>query len=124
MAHRFSWVALVLTSAAIFQGCAKSANQAPPAAAVEAAPAGFTDEQLQCFAMLPESERAVAEKQAVCPISEAGLGTHGMGMPYKISLQGADGKDHTIYLCCKGCEGMAKKDPVGTLAKLEKLMTK
>ena len=126
MAHRLSIVALALAGVALYSGCMRAANDpTPPAAPVTAAPAThFTDEQIQSFALLPPEERAAAEKQAICPVSEEGLGTHGMGMPYKITLQNAEGQDHTFYLCCKGCEGLAKKDPVGTLAKLPKSETR
>jgi len=122
MSHQNSWLVLALAGMSLLAGCAKQADQ-PPTAAVttKTEPAGFTDEQLQNFALLPENERLAAETQAVCPVSEHGLGTLGMGMPYKITLKDADGKDQTIYLCCKGCEGQAMKDPVGTLAKLKTL---
>ena len=39
-----------------------------------------------------------------------------MGVPVKILLRGKP-----VYVCCKACVGKAKRDPDGTLKKLEEL---
>ena len=44
-----------------------------------------------------------------------GLPLGAMGVPVKITLRGK-----TVFVCCKGCVGKAKRDPDGTLKKLEK----
>ena len=63
------------------------------------------------LAKLNDADRAIAEKQKLCPVSDKPLG--GMGTPYKVSLEGKD-----VFLCCDGCEGTLKEDPEKYLAKL------
>lgn len=50
-------------------------------------------------------------KLATCPIGGEKLGA--MGEPVDIVIN-----NRLVRLCCKGCEAAARKDPVGTLAKL------
>jgi YHS domain-containing protein len=64
------------------------------------------------LAELPEADRALAEKQKVCPVSGEPLGS--MGKPVKITVKGK-----TVFLCCSGCEPAIKKDPDKYLAKLD-----
>ena len=67
------------------------------------------------LAKLPAADLPIAEAQLLCPIHEGSrLGS--MGVPLKVML---DGKP--VFLCCKACEGAARKDPKGTLAKVEKI---
>lgn len=49
------------------------------------------------FAGLSEEDRALAEKQKVCPVSGAALGS--VGKPFKVIVKG-----RAIFLCCPGCE--------------------
>lgn len=62
---------------------------------------------------LPAEDRELAKAQEVCPITGELLGS--MGVPVKTSVKG-----HTVFLCCKGCQGAVDKDPDGTLRKLGK----
>ena len=62
---------------------------------------------------LPQEDRQAAKAQAICPVTGVALGS--MGVPVKITLRGK-----SIYLCCQGCVGKAKRDPDGVLKKLEK----
>ena len=64
------------------------------------------------LAKLPEADRAAAEKQRTCPVTDGPLG--GMGVPVKITVEGRD-----VFLCCAGCEGAVIDDPDKFLAKLE-----
>lgn len=64
------------------------------------------------FAKLPAADRALAEKQKVCPVTGAPLGS--MGLPTKVTLKG-----RTVFLCCGGCEKKLNKDADKYLAKLD-----
>ena len=64
------------------------------------------------LAELPEADRAAAEKQRTCPVTDAPLGS--MGAPVKITVKGRD-----VFLCCAGCESTIRDDPDTYLAKLE-----
>jgi YHS domain-containing protein len=57
-------------------------------------------------------DRAVAEKQRVCPVSGDVLGA--MGKPYKVSVKG-----QTVFLCCPACEKEMVKNPDKYLAKMK-----
>jgi hypothetical protein len=70
------------------------------------------------LAELPAADRAAAEKQAVCPVSDERLGS--MGKPLKITVKDSKGQDHEVFLCCPSCEDPIKKDPDTYLAKLKK----
>lgn len=47
---------------------------------------------------LSDSDRALAEAQIICPVTEAHLGSMGMGTPIKLKI-----KDRTVFICCEGC---------------------
>jgi Cu(I)/Ag(I) efflux system membrane fusion protein len=70
-------------------------------------------EDLKNINQLPEEDRKLANAQGICPITGNPLGT--MGVPVKITLRGK-----TVFVCCKNCIGKAKRDPDGTLKKLER----
>lgn len=62
---------------------------------------------------LPDADRALAQKQKICPVSGEPLGA--MGKPYKVTVKG-----RVVFLCCQGCEAEIKKNPEKYLAKLPK----
>jgi len=64
------------------------------------------------LAELSEADRALAEKQKICPVSGELLGS--MGKPVKVTVKGK-----TVFLCCERCESKITKDPDKYLAKLE-----
>jgi len=72
-----------------------------------------SDDDIKNIEQMPPEDWQPAKAQGICPVTESALGS--MGMPVKITLRGK-----TVYLCCKGCIGKAKRDPEGTLKKLEK----
>lgn len=63
------------------------------------------------LAKLSPEDRQLAERQKVCPVSGAMLGS--MGTPQKVSIQGRE-----VFLCCSGCEAALRKEPKKYLAKL------
>ncbi len=135
----FFLCSLVLVVALILSGCGGSPTrpneaqptgtagqpQEKPVAAPASAPtehgshaehAGHSDAHHDAMAKglakLSEDDRALAEKQHVCPVSGDMLGV--MGTPVKVSVQG-----QTVFLCCSECEADLKKDPEKYLAKLK-----
>jgi len=82
------------------------AEPAPRVAAAAPEP-----EDLKNIEQLPEADRPLAIKQRICPVTGAALGS--MGVPVKITLRG-----QTVFLCCKGCIGQAKRSPDEILKKL------
>jgi hypothetical protein len=63
------------------------------------------------LASLSTEDRALAEKQKICPVSGEELG--GMGPPKKIHVAG-----HDVFICCLGCEKELTSEPDKYLAKL------
>jgi hypothetical protein len=68
-------------------------------------------EVAEALAELPLEDQAAAEKQRICPVQEAALGS--MGKPVKVSVRGRD-----VFLCCEWCREAIIKDPDKYLAKL------
>lgn len=64
------------------------------------------------LAKLSESDRALAEKQHLCPVSRDHLGT--MGVPLKVLVKG-----ETVLICCDSCRAPLTEDPDKYLAKLK-----
>lgn len=69
------------------------------------------------LAKLSAEDRALAEKQRTCPVTDEPLGS--MGAPVKVTIKG-----RTVFLCCAGCEDELKSDPDKYLAKLKNVTTK
>lgn len=63
------------------------------------------------LAKLPPEDRALAEAQRLCPVTDEPLGS--MGMPIKLILKG-----QAVFVCCKACRADAEKDPDGMLKKV------
>jgi hypothetical protein len=64
------------------------------------------------LAKLSDEDRASAEKQKVCPVSERLLGS--MPGMKKVEVEGRE-----VWLCCGGCESTLREDPEKYLAKIE-----
>jgi hypothetical protein len=71
-----------------------------------------SEEDLKNIEQLPEADRQAAKAQGICPVTGAALGS--MGVPVKVMLRGKP-----LFVCCPACVGKAKRDPDGTLKKLE-----
>ena len=65
----------------------------------------------KALAELSEADRAAAEQQRICPVTDEPLGS--MGTPVKITVKGRE-----VFLCCAGCEGSINDDPDTYLTKL------
>ena len=68
----------------------------------------------EAFAKMPAADRELAMAQKTCPVSNEPLGS--MGEPVKVVLDG-----QPVFLCCKGCQSDAEKDPAGVLAKIKQM---
>ena len=70
------------------------------------------------LAKLSSSDRALAEKQRFCIVSDKSrLGS--MGVPMKVMING-----EPVFLCCEGCEQAAKDNPQASIAKAKALRAK
>lgn len=112
----FMAIGLILTGCSNQQpsqqsaGSREAAPDQPAAAGHEHAEHSGHEDAL---AELSPEDRALAEKQKVCPVSGETLGA--MGKPYKVTVKGQE-----VLLCCPGCEAEIKKDPEKYMAKLPK----
>ena len=89
--------------------------QKPTAPASPQADSGNTTDPAkikESLALLSAEDRALAEKQKICPVSGEPLGA--MGAPKKISVAG-----HDVFICCQGCEKELTSEPDKYLAKLD-----
>ena len=98
-------------------GCSKTdpapaASQSAPAADTHDHDHGATDAVAEAFASLSLEDRAAAEKQKICPVSDEPLDS--MGTPIKVTVKGRD-----VFLCCAGCKKPIEEDPDKYLAKLD-----
>jgi len=67
------------------------------------------------LARLSPADRKLADEQRTCPIlTGSRLGS--MGPPIKLTLEG-----ETVFLCCAGCTGKAKADPLATVKRVKEL---
>lgn len=76
-------------------------------------------EMVAAFQTLSESDRRLAEQQVICPISEVRLGTHGMGTPITVAVNGAQ-----VMICCEGCRTALLEDPQKYLEVLKRYQEK
>lgn len=54
---------------------------------------------------LSDEDRKLAEQQVICPVTEARLGSLGMGTPIKMEVNG-----RSLFICCEGCrKGMLEE---------------
>ena len=72
---------------------------------------GGDPEIVKALASLSPADRALAQKQRICPVTDEPLGA--MGAPMKVSVQGRD-----VFVCCAGCKDPLTNDPATYLAKL------
>jgi RND family efflux transporter MFP subunit len=84
----------------------------------KAKPGGESDQAesaklIAALSRLSAGDRALAEKQKICPVTKFPLGS--MGTPVKVDLDG-----RLVFICCKGCEGKLLSNPDKYLANLPK----
>jgi len=114
---RFCTTALGLAAGTLFMlGC--NSNTAPVVPSVTTTSPDHDGHEhnadpsiANALASLSPADRAAAERQKVCPVTDEPLGS--MGSPLKISLKGRD-----VFLCCEGCKDALQDDPDAFLAKL------
>jgi Cu(I)/Ag(I) efflux system membrane fusion protein len=61
--------------------------------------------------VLSDSDRTLAARQKVCPVTGQPLDS--MGGPVRLEVAG-----RIVFICCKGCEGTLRKDPGKYLSKI------
>jgi YHS domain-containing protein len=104
--------------ALLVAGCQKATDKgapkenAAPKGGQEHGPAAKSAETEKPAALTAE-DRALIEKQKVCPVTGQALGS--MGEPVKVVVKG-----QTVFLCCDSCKAAIEKDPDKYLAKLKK----
>ena len=113
---------LLLSLAFVATGCGTAVNTDGPNAApavastISEAPANQANEVdssvSEDLAKLPPQDRALAEMQKTCPVTDALLGS--MGAPCKVTVKG-----QTVFLCCDGCEEKLRHNADMYLAKLK-----
>ncbi len=70
-------------------------------------------EVAKALAELSPEDRAAAEKQRICPVTDQPLGS--MGKPFKVTDEDTD-----VFLCCEMCKDSFTADPAKYLSKLNK----
>jgi hypothetical protein len=119
----FSLWGVIIALPALFIGCSVEQQSEPAATATATTPAqspvGETSEGgeeqaeiKEALAKLSPEDRALAEKQKTCPVTDEPLGF--MGTPLKVTV---DGK--SFFICCEGCREDAEKNFSEHLAKLD-----
>ena len=101
-------------------GCAQPTQQTAPPEDAAQTPShadhdhGHADDKEIAaeLAKLSPKDRALAEKQKVCPVGGAPLGS--MGAPIKLTVEGRE-----LFICCEGCEDAVRKDPEKYFSKLD-----
>ncbi|GIX05089.1 MAG: hypothetical protein KatS3mg114_0958 [Planctomycetaceae bacterium] len=73
-----------------------------------------SQEMTAALASVSPEDRALIDKQAVCPVAEYRLGT--MGIPKKVNVDGTP-----VFICCEGCRERLLAEPEKYLAKLADL---
>ena len=119
----------LLVAAVFFVGCTKSdtATTSSPQKTADAhgddadhdhgdhdhdAAGDATNQEITAaLAELSPEDRAVAEKQRICPVTGELLGS--MGAPMKVEVKG-----QTVFICCEGCKEELLAKPDEYLAKL------
>ena len=109
------FVALFVAGLLAATGCNDVKPSAGPSAGTTAA-AGESDVTAN-LAKLSTEDRALADAQKLCPVSDEPLGS--MEVPIKLTLN-----DKSVFICCKGCKKGAEKDADKTLQKVAELKAK
>lgn len=95
------------------QGGIATDNQSKPKKEGETVNNSANAEVTANLAKLSKEDRALAEKQKVCPVSGEELGS--MGAPIKVDVKGQQ-----VFICCEGCKEDLLAKPDEYLAKLKK----
>lgn len=95
-------------------GCGGSAQGTgqPQTAATNDTHSNADAEIVAALAKLSPEDRALAEKQKICPVGDQPLGS--MGTPVKLEVEG-----RTVFICCAACEGAVRENPGEHFRKLD-----
>jgi hypothetical protein len=88
-------------------------HEAKPTAGRDPNPQEDTKIRASLDKLSPE-DRALAESQRRCPVTDEPLGS--MGVPIKVMVN-----DQPVFVCCSSCIKSATKDPDKTLQKVNQL---
>lgn len=108
--------ALLVAGLLISTGCNDAKPTAGPSSTTTKS-AGADNDVAANLGKLSADDRALADAQKLCPISDEPLGS--MGVPIKLTI-----KDQPVFICCKSCTKNAEKDPDKTLGKVAELKAK
>lgn len=114
----YGWAALALGMCGCNANAPDKANQPAAGPAVENhaghvhSPAALEKAKSELAKLSPE-DKASAEKQHVCPVTDELLGS--MGSPKKVDVNGKQ-----VWICCDGCREELLANPDKHLAKLKK----
>jgi len=101
------------------KGCEKQARADEPKTAARGAELYIQGNLVS----LSPADRQLVDAQKFCVVDvESPLGA--MGTPDKYVIKDKDGKEHTVFVCCKGCITTIKEDEAKTLATLAELRKK
>ena len=105
------------------KGCVSAAKEAPAATAARAAelrsgapmavPTPEAKIRTNLDALLP-ADRALAEGQRLCPVTDLPLGS--MGKPGKVMANG-----RPVFVCCASCDEDVRAKPTAMLDKIDRL---
>jgi hypothetical protein len=96
-------------------GCNRSGPTEPEAAGPSAGEVSSSNDQAEieaALAKLSPADRALAEAQKICPVSDQPLGS--MGTPIKVTVEGRE-----VFVCCEGCIAEVKDNFEKYAPKLE-----
>lgn len=87
-----------ITLAIVLMGCtAEQPTDSPASTATTPPTTSEVDSEVKAaLAKLSPEDRAVAEAQKTCPVTDELLGS--MGTPIKVTVEGRD-----VFVCCEGC---------------------
>jgi hypothetical protein len=104
---------LLVATLLVAAGC----NETKPTADRNPAASGEDAKIRASLDKLSPEDRALAEAQKTCPVTDQPLGS--MGVPIKVMV-----KDQPVFVCCSSCPKEAAKDPDKTLRKVAELKEK
>jgi hypothetical protein len=98
---------LLLIGVTILAAAACNEQKSTPATSGE-------DKVKEALDKLSPEDRALAEQQRLCPVTDEPLGS--MGVPIKLTV-----KDKPVFICCKGCEKKVRENEDAMLTKVGEL---
>jgi hypothetical protein len=108
----FWFASLLVIAGVVCAGCNQATTDNAATSESEVAPLSETSPEIsEALLALSEEDRALAQKQKTCPVSNEDLGS--MGTPPKLEVNG-----QTVFICCDGCRDKLLASPDEYLSKL------